>query len=63
MRIRIIDVNYMSLRDGDYLPLSYWGVVVGDEFNVAHAYHDMFIIKCDTEYVVAYPSECEVLED
>lgn len=28
MKIRITDVDYMSLRDGDYLPLSYWGVVV-----------------------------------
>ena len=63
MRIRITDIDYMSLRDGDYLPLSYWGVVVGDEFNVTHAYPDMFIIKCDAEYVVVYQSECEVLED
>lgn len=63
MRIRIIDVDYMSLRDGDYLPLSYWGVAVGDEFNVTRAYPDMFIIKCAAEYVVVYRSECEVLED
>lgn len=63
MKIRITDVDYMCLRDGDYLPLSYWGVAVGGEFNVTRAYPDMFVIKCDAECVVVYPSECEVLED
>lgn len=63
MRIRITDVDYVDPRDGDDLSLSYWGVVVGDEFNVTHAGPDMFIIKCDAGYVVVYPSECEVLED
>lgn len=56
MRIRITDVDYVDPRDGDDLPLSYWGVVVGDEFNVTHAGPDMFIIECDAGYVVVYPS-------
>lgn len=34
MRIRITDVDYVDPRDGDDLSLSYWGVSVGDEFEV-----------------------------
>lgn len=63
MRIRITDVDYVDPRDGDDLPLSYWGVAVGDEFEVTHAGPDMFIIECDAGHVVVYASECEVLED
>lgn len=63
MRIRITDVDYVDPREGDDLPLSYWGVAVGDEFEVTHAGPDMFIIECDAGYVVVYASECEVLED
>ena len=63
MRIRITDVDYVDPRDGDDLPLSYWGVAVGDEFEVTHASPDMFIIECDAGYVVVYSCECEVLED
>lgn len=40
------------------VPTTLREVAVGDEFNA-----DMFIIKCDAEYVVVYPGECEVLED
>ena len=63
MRIRITDIDYVDPRDGDDLPLSYWGVAVGDEFEVTHAGSAMFIIERDEGYVVVYASECEVLED
>ena len=63
MRIRITDVDYVDPRDGDDLPLSYWGVAIGEEFEVIHAGPDMFIIECSAGYVVVYASECEVLED
>lgn len=63
MRIRITDIDYVDPRDGDDLPLSYWGVAVGDEFEVTHAGSAMFIIERDAGYVVVYASECEVLED
>ena len=63
MRIRITDVDYVDPRDGDDLSLSYWGVSVGDEFDVSCAGSDMFIIECDAGYVVVHSCECEVLED
>lgn len=62
MRIRITDVDYADPRDGDDLPLSYWGIAIGDEFEVIHTGSDMFIIECDAGYVVVYSCECEVLE-
>lgn len=63
MRIRITDVDYVGPRDGDDLSLSYWGVAVGDEFEVIHAGSDMFIIEHDAKYLVVHHCECEVLED
>lgn len=63
MRIRITDVDYVDPRDGDDLPLSYWGIAAGDGFNVDRASLDTFIIECDAGYVVVYSCECEVLED
>lgn len=63
MRIRITDVDYVDPRDGDDLSLSYWGVALGDVFEVSLAGSDMFIIERDAGYVVVYASECEVLED
>lgn len=63
MRIRITDVDYVDPCDGDDLPLSYWGIAAGDEFNVDCASLDTFIIECDAGYVVVYSCECEVLED
>ena len=63
MRIRITDVDYVDPRDGDDLSLSYWGVALGDVFEVSRAGSDMFIIECDAGYVVVDACECEVLED
>ena len=63
MRIRITDVDYVDPRDGDDLPLSYWGVAAGDEFELDDVVDGAFVIECDAGYVVVYPCECEVLED
>lgn len=63
MRIRITDIDYVDPRDGDDLPLSYWGLAVGDEFEVDDVADGTFVIECDAGYVVVYPCECEILED
>ena len=63
MRIRITDVDYVDPRDSDDLPLSYWGVALGDVFEVGDVVDGVFVIECDAGYVVVYPCECEVLED
>ena len=62
MRIRITDVDYVDPRDSDDLPLSYWVLTVGDEFEVGDVVDGVFVIECDAGYVVVYPCECEVLE-
>ena len=63
MKIRITDVDYVDPRDSDDLPLSYWGLGVGDVFEVDDVADGTFIIECDAGYVVVHPCECEVLED
>lgn len=63
MRIRIIDVDYVDPLDADDLPLSYWGVSVGDEFEVGDVVDGVFVIECDAGYVVVYPCECEVIDE
>lgn len=60
MRIRITDV---SNTENDDLPLSCWGLTVGDEFEVEEVVNGTFVIECDEGYAVVYPRECEVLED
>lgn len=64
MRIRITDVNYVDPQDADDLPLSYWGVSAGDEFD-ADYYADLgtLVIECDAGYVVVYSCECEVIDE
>lgn len=63
MRIRITNVDYVGITDSDDLPLSRWGLAVGDEFEVDDVADGTFIIECDAGYVVVYPCECEILED
>lgn len=63
MRIRITDVDYVDVTDNDDLPLSRWGLAVGDEFEVDDVVDGVFVIECDAWYVVVYPRECEVIED
>lgn len=63
MRIRITDVDCVDVTDSDDLPLSRWGLAVGDEFEVYDVADGTFVIECDAGYVVVYPCECEVLED
>ena len=63
MRIRITDVDYGGPRDGDDLSLSYWGISLGDVFEVSRAGSDMSIIECDAGYVAVHSCECEVMED
>lgn len=61
MRIRITDVDYAGSQDANDLPLSYWGVSVGDEFDVNCAGLDTFIIE--RWAVVVYSCECEVINE
>lgn len=63
MRIRITDVNYVDPQDADDLPLSFWGVAVGDEFDAEYADRDSFVIECNAGYVVEYRCECEVIDE
>lgn len=45
MRIRITDVDYVDPRDSDDLPLSYWGVALGDVFEVGDVVDGVFVIE------------------
>lgn len=62
MRIRITEVDYVDVSETDDKPLSYWGLTVGDEFEVCDVVDGAFVIKCDVGYVVVYHSECVILE-
>lgn len=57
MKIRITDAY------ADDLPLSYWGIAEGDEFEVNHTVDGAFLVEFGCGYVVVYPGECEVIDE
>lgn len=63
MRIRITDVEQTCPEEYQDVSLAYFGVSVGDEFDVEIRSEYGFVVNHCHEYLFVCNSECEVLED
>lgn len=63
MRIRITDVEQTCPEEYKDVSLAYFGVTVGDVFDVVIRSEYGFVITHCQEYLFVSNSECEVLED
>lgn len=63
MRIRITDVEQTCPEEYQDVSLAYFGVSVGDEFDVEIRSEYGFVITHCHEYLFVCNSECEVLGD
>lgn len=63
MRIRITDVEQTCPEEYQDVSLAYFGVSVGDEFDVVIRSEYGFVVNHCLEYLFVRNSECEVLED
>lgn len=62
MRIRITDVEQTCPEEYQDVSLAYFGVSVGDEFDVEIRSEYGFVVNNCLEYLFVRNSECEILE-